>query len=440
MMITKRSPEERAPFQNEGIDFLSTRYNAYLGDEMRLGKSCQVVGAADRLGLKKGFIECPASVKIGWMREFDTWGQQYRSVQIVEGTKCKISKHADITIFNYDLLQYDYIFNQLIDMEFQFGVPDEAHYLKGTDSIRTKRTLSMELGTPLIQKCMFKWFLSGTPILNRPVEFYPVLASCAPHVIAPYNSYMAYTKHFCGGYHDGMQWIDKGATNIDELNYRLWNSGFFLRRLRKDVLNELPKVYQLVTIKGGFDVEMLIAQEFKWHRSEAEYQEIDPTHPLATTRRLLGLSKINAALTHIRYLLTVEEKVVIMAYHKEVIAALKDGLSSYRPVVIAGGLSAAKKKEAEDTFKDDPRCRLVIGQWQAAGQGLDFCAAKIIFGIELDWTPGILDQGGDRCSGFNQDQQVYIQYLVYMGSLDEHQLRVNIEKKNVTRKVIELRR
>jgi len=438
-MIEKMTPEDRAPFQNVGADFLATRYNALLADEMRLGKTCQVIAAADKLRFRKGLIVCPASVKIGWDREFIKWGQMYRSLQIVDGTKDTISKHADITVVNYDLLRHEHIYKQLASVNYNFGVIDEAHYLKNTASIRTRHMLQMEFGKPLIQHCQFKWALTGTPILNRPVEFYPILASLAPHVIAPYNSYESYTQYFCGGYHDGVQWIDRGATHVDELNSRLWNSGFFLRRLRKDVLHELPKIYQVVPLIPGRTVEELIAEEFRWQSDEADYQDIDPTHPLATTRRLLGLSKVEAALKHIRYLLTNEEKIVVMAYHKEVITALKDGLSQFNPVVIRGGMSGTAKTDSEDKFRDDPSCRIVIGQWTAAGQGLDFCAAHFILGVEIDWTPGVLDQGSDRCSGFNQALQVYVQFLIYMGSLDEHMLKVNIEKKKSTTRIIERR-
>ena len=100
-------------------------------------------------------------------------------------------------------------------------------------------------------------------------------------------------------------------------------------------------------------------------------------------------------------------------------------------------MSAQKKTANEDRFREDPKCRILLGQIVAAGQGLDFCSASLILFVETDWTPGNMDQASDRTSGFNQSNQVLVQYLVWLGSLDEHMIRALADKKKIIDKTIE---
>ena len=73
----------------------------------------------------------------------------------------------------------------------------------------------------------------------------------------------------------------------------------------------------------------------------------------------------------------------------------------------------------------------------AAGVGLDLSTANNILFVEPDWVPGTMEQPMDRCSGWNQDKQVFIQIMVYADSLEEHMMRTAITKKNNIEKTIE---
>ena len=423
-----------APFQEAGRSFLAARKSALLADEMRLGKSAQCIRAADTLGARKILIICPASVKITWEREFDKWSDKKRSCHIVSGTKAKLSKLADVTIINYDLIWREEIYKQLMEMEFGVAVCDEAHYLAGRDSKRTKATLKEPA---ILSRSIYTWFTTGTPILSRPKELYPVLAAKAPHVIAPYKSYKAFTRHFCGGYWDGFQWIDKGATNIAELNNRLHNSGFMLRRRRVQVRDEMPVTYQMIPIQGDKKTQNLVAKEFNWAREDAKYQNLQLDDEIATVRRELALTKVRDAIRHINYLLTMEKKLVVFGYHREVLRAIQNVIPD--SVLLMGGMSAGNKQYAIDEFNTSPKCRVFFGQITAAGVGIDLSVAKLILFVETSWIPGEIEQAADRCSGFNQTDDVSAQFLVIQDSLEEHMLRTVIDKKNKIESIVEKR-
>lgn len=426
-----------APFQEVGRDFLAARKVALLADQMRLGKSAQVIRAADKLKAKKILVVCPASIKIVWQREFLKWQEIPRSIQIVSGILADLDPNVDVVIINYDIVWRPGIKEQLINRHFAVAAIDESHYLSGRKAKRTVAMLSSKDRTPILASCVYKWFTTGTPITSRPKELYPILASCAPEVISPYSSYKAYTRHFCGGYWDGVQWVDKGATNKEELNERLHN-GFMLRRLRKDYLNELPPVYNLVPISvQGETLKTKVAQEFAWERDAANYQKLEEAEHIATLRRELGQYKVPEAVKYIKHILTMEDKLVVFAYHRSVMDALYEALQDYGAVKLMGGMSVEKKQVSIDTFKDDPTCRVFIGQVTAAGMGIDLSSSHNILFVESSWVPGEIDQAADRCSGYNQSEKVNVQFMVIQDSLEEHMLRTVIDKKQKIESIVE---
>lgn len=432
--MTEKTKMKLAPYQVKGVEFLASRKTALLADEMRLGKTAQVICAADKLNAKKVLVVCPASVKITWLREFAKWSTIGRTSQIVQGTKFRIDRNIDLTIINYDIIWRPEIKKQLLRMNFAVIAVDEAHYLAGRKSNRTQAMLSATDRTPILSRGIYRWFTTGTPVLNRPRDLYPLLAASAPEVIAPYNSYNAYTTQFCAGYWDGIQWVDKGASNMKELNERL-HKNFMLRRLRRDVLAELPQVHHLVPMKANKKQQELLASEFNWDKDAAKYQKDLGNDEIATVRRELGVSKVPEALSYIKYILSMEEKLVVFAYHREVLDQLHKGING--SVMVRGGMSPAAKQESIDRFTNDRNCNVFLGQITAAGVGIDLSSANNILFVESSWVPGEIDQATDRCSGWNQDKAVSAQFMVIQDSLEEHMLRTVIDKKKRIHDIVE---
>lgn len=132
-------------------------------------------------------------------------------------------------------------------------IADESHYLKNNSSQRTKTIV------PLLRQAKRAVLLSGTPALARPAELYPQLSAILHHSPATDSastgklrkartspdfsafpwSWTRYAKHFCNAKYDRFgHWDTSGASNLDELYHSL--SGVMLRRLKKDVLSQLP--------------------------------------------------------------------------------------------------------------------------------------------------------------------------------------------------------
>lgn len=423
------------PFQVIGRDFLCAREEALLADEMRLGKTDQAVTAALKLKAKKILITCPATVKLHWRDTFLAWGATNLNYQVVYGRKAKIDPSANVIIINYELVIEYEIFKQLQAMRFAVGILDEAHRLKGMQS---RRTEAMFIRGGIASRCHYKWCLTGTPVLNRPIELFPMLAAMAPHVIAPYKSRMYYGKHFCGGHWDDRKWIDKGATNRDELRRRLYEN-FMLRRTKKEVFGELDKKdFQLIPMPAkGAKIKECLAKEFNWDKSDALYQKnLGGGEDIAILRHEIGDYKVDFAIKHIRHLMTQVDKLVVFAYHQSVLERLFGELAQFNPRLYYGKTSSKNKEKARKDFQTDPSVQIFFGQYQAAGEAIELSAASTIFFVESDWVPGNIDQAADRCFNFTDPSPVLVQFLTIEGSLDEHMLRIVIDKKQNIAEII----
>lgn len=423
------------PFQEVGVKFLAARQSALLADEQGLGKTIQAICAVVKIGAKRVIVVCPAGLKLNWQREFRTWAPNLTS-QVMSGRTDKV-QDVNIVIVNYDLLVGEGILGQLLKLKFAVGIWDEAHYLKTRSARRTKAVF---LKGALASRCVYKWFLTGTPVLNRPVELYPMLKAAAPEVIYPFLSYEQFARRYCGGFFDGFQFVAKGSTNIEELNQKL-TKDFMLRRLKKDVLKELPdKMYQIIDVEAkDAETRKLIAAEFNWSKQDVAYQKDLATGgaELALLRHELARKKVGAAVEHIKGLLEENEKVVVFGYHKDVIAGLRDGLKEFNPVIITGDTHSIARDEAVYDFQKDTKTRVFIGQITAAGTGITLTAASTVVFVETSWVPGEIAQAEDRCHRIGQKDSVLVQFLVFAGTLEEHQLRTVVDKKLTIEKIVD---
>lgn len=426
------------PFQEIGAQFLASHQNALLADEQGLGKTVQAILAINNRGMSKVLIVCKAGLKLNWEIELKRWLEDKSlKIQVLSGTKDKLRSQTDIVIVNYDLIAISKnIYEQIVSRTYHVGVFDEAHYLKGRT---TKRTKAILLKHGVAAHCMTRWFMTGTPVLNRPEELYPILKSCAPEVIYPYTSFESFARKFCDAWWDGFQLVSKGASSTEELNRRL-TKDFMLRRLKKDVLTELPdKTYQLISVPpANAHIAELSTKEFSWGKNEARkgFSESGVDH-IAILRHQLALSKVERAAAHIEDLLLENSKVVVFAYHRDVISELNQKLCHYGVHAITGNTPNIMRQIYVTNFQEDPKKRIFLGQFQAAGDGITLTAASTAVFVESSWTPGEIEQAADRIHRIGQKKAVLIQFLVIERSLEEHMLRIAIDKRHTIKEIID---
>ena len=430
------------PFQQAGIDHLVSRDNTMLNDEQGLGKTIQAIGALNHWRGKSEtefhtLVVCPASLRLNWFRELNRWLAKPAKI-FTNTTTTDILPITDILITSYGMGAEMGINTQLLQMQFDLVIFDEAHYLKNG----TAKTTRFFLGffRKNYQRAIA---LTGTPVKNRPIELYTLCKSLSPETIAPYLDKLSFGRRFCKAWQAPWGWDYRGASNLDDLNARL-KKGFMLRRTKAEVLPDLPpRTYQIVSMeRNTVTDEIFCRQKFvDWEtlRKDVELGGNANIGLFSEIRQELIKEKMKACLAHIDDLLEYNDKLILFTYHRITAQMLKEGLNwkqeghdrsrkECNPVVVQGGMSDKKKQDAIDAFQNDPKCRIIICQMIAGGIGITLTAASTVVFVESSWCPADIAQAVDRSHRIGQDKPVLAQFLVVQDTIEEFVLATALEK------------
>jgi SNF2-related domain/Family of unknown function (DUF6011)/Helicase conserved C-terminal domain len=447
--INVPAPEGLAylPYQRGGIFYTMQRQSTLIADDMGLGKTIQALGAinADPT-VKSVLVISPASLKLNWKREAEKWLVRPMTVEVTNGG----FPNADMVIVNYDVLVK--FRDQIMARHWDLLIVDEAHYAKNPKAQRTKMLFgSKKDGMSAIQAGR-RIFLTGTPILNKPVELWTLVQALDPEDLG--RNFHRFTVRYCAAYKHRFGWDRNGASNLDELQTRL-RGKFMVRRLKSEVLVDLPaKRRQVIDIAPNgatsvIDRENALNQrkldairavaEAEASGNKAAYDsavanlkeaESVAFAEISALRHEVAVAKIPAVIEHVEMCLENEGKIVVFAHHLDVIEAL---MAAFPGSAMVSGLepNLAKRDAAVARFQNDPACRVFIGGIKAAGVGLTLTAASHVVFAELDWTPGGVTQAEDRCHRIGQKNMVLVQHLVFDGSLDSRIAKIIVDKQNV---------
>jgi SWI/SNF-related matrix-associated actin-dependent regulator of chromatin subfamily A-like protein 1 len=418
------------PFQKKGVAFLEAKDGrALIADEMGLGKTVQALAYLQLHPEKRPVIVVvPASLKLNWKKEARQW-MTNPNVQILSGTNANIPIIGEILIINYDILPY--WVERLTQIKAQVMITDECHYYKNNGANRTKAVKKLGKTIPHVIA------LSGTPIVNRPVEIFNAL-SMIDSTVMP--SFWKFAHKYCGARHNGYGWDFNGATNTDELHGILSNT-LMIRRKKADVLKDLPdKIRSFIPIELNNEKEYRKAEsDFVTYLADQKGKEAaeraSNAQALAEIEGLKQLAvrgKMDQAIEWIQNFLESGEKLVVFATHKFTIDALMEKFPGIS-VKVDGSVSGENRHQAVELFQNDPQIRLFVGNIKAAGVGLTLTASSNVVFLELPWTPGDLTQAEDRCHRIGQKESVTIHYLLAAGTIEE-KIAILIDRK---RKVLD---
>lgn len=487
-------PFEFRPFQRAGVEYALQRKDTLIADQPGLGKTIQAIGVtnADET-IRRVLVICPASLKENWRREFLKWNTSGLTVGIAE-TQHRETFHdgffkngnpryrkvihpehwpdTDVVIINYDILGR--FLDQIHDGLWNLVVADECHALKSDESQRTVFVFGGGIGKGKAKvwynviDARRRVFLSGTPMLNRPVELWPFVHAFDPSGLG--KSRREFEMRYCGGHTGYHGWDASGCTHAEELGAKL-RAACMIRRLKREVLKELPPKQRNVIVLDTPEIREIVAREDelsqalrlfekiagspdeggdqiieaayslglrsepsdnpeKWYRRinldyAAAVTGLEPPavailfEELAQVRRELGMAKLSAVVPWVKNFLDGGEKLVLFAYHSDVVEALTDALAKYRPAVIYGKTPVKKRQEQVDIFQEKDWCRVAIGNIDAMGVGHTLTAASDTAHAELDWVPAKIEQNEDRVLRIGQTAlAVTSNFLVANGSLD----------------------
>jgi len=450
------------PYQDDGALFLARRGRAFLADDMGLGKTLQAIVGTLLLrrtaGIAKALVVCPASLKHQWAREIaKACGE---TAQIVEGSRAvrasmyRKFKHGFL-ILNYELAlrDLDLVHRAASDLV----ILDEAQRIKNWDT-KTAKAIK-ELKSP------FAFVLTGTPLENRLSELHSLVEFLNPRALGPRWRLLpihAVTE-------PGGKVVAYEA--LDVLRSRL--SGFFLRRERSEVLDQLPP-----RTDNTFWTDMTPTQWRPYRRHARRVATLlAQNRPLKTAEVRLLLQ----ALTSMRILCNawaqyewgraegrlaakaagqdgdlrwihspkIEEfahvledllerpgtKVVVFSQWERL---LRLAHYSVRPLLVRrgerasvfhGGMDTRTRQQVIDTFRVDEANRVLFST-DAGGLGLNLQdAASVVVNLEVPWNPAVLEQRIGRVHRMGQRQSVQVLHFVTRGAIEERVRQVVENKK-----------
>jgi superfamily II DNA or RNA helicase len=439
------------PFQKEGVNFVeSRRGRVLLGHEMGLGKTVMALSWL-RLNpkIRPAIIVVPASLKINWEREGTKWSLPEETISIINGRSNGTGlEKSSIYIINYDILN-DWL-EKLQAIQPKAVIVDEAHYIKSPKAARTQAVMHLVRGTALVNNRYQKVAepvkhiiaMSGTPIVNRPAEFYNTINLIRPEL---FPSWYAFTNRYCqvkagwGGHRD-----ISGSANEKELHEKLVST-IMLRRLKSEVLTELsPKVRTVLPME--------IINRREYARAEADFlswlaekegsaaaekaAQAEALVFINKMKQLTAYGKLDAINSWIQDVLDQGEKLIVFAVHHAMVDAIMAKFGDIA-VKLTGKESQEQRQEAVDGFQNNDNIRLFVGNIKAAGVGITLTAATYVAFTELGWTPGEHDQAEDRAHRIGQLGSVNVYYLIAANTIEEEIATLIDKKRQVLTQVLD---
>lgn len=432
--------------QEIAVKFLLTRKGCVLADDMGLGKSMSSIVAALESGAEKILILCPSSAKINWEREINTFDP---NTAIVEGKNWVEDK---FTIINYDILKNFHSLpkagkedeikkTNLLDAKFDLIIIDEAHYLKNNDSIRGN------IMVDLIKKSGVQnvWLLSGTPVANRPMDFYNLLKLIKSPLVENW-------KHFAVRYCEGKQfyrtlkngkkkqiWLTDGASNLDELHAKTKN--IMLRRLKTEVLDMPEKIVSPMYHK--MDKSAIKRYEDLWdeyiQKKISEGKRVGHLQKdlveLILLRQFIALEAIQHTIEMADNVVESGNKLIIFTTFKEEQEKLMEYFGK-QAVRHNGEMSTKAKQKSVDEFQNNPKVKIFIGNIISAGVAITLTEATVVIFNSFDWVTGNNEQGEDRCYRIGQKNNVNVYYQLFLNTISERMWSTLMNKKDVIGKIL----
>ena len=381
-------------YQDFGVRYAVHQKRTLLGDEMGLGKTIQAIAAMVAMkaaGKHHFMVVCPASVLINWCREI----QKFSDMEVTkihgadEAALLHWRENGDIAVTTFESISR---FELPEKFKFDFLVVDEAHYVKNPEA---QRTVAMQ---KLLAKTDGVLYMSGTPLVNRVDEMCFLVSCLQPQLNARLEQL-------------------KLVSTAEQFRSEL--SGVYLRRVREDVLTELPELIEKEQWCELGSVERKIYREAVESGNLMAIRQVSWQVPeLKDSSKAMRLWEIceNAK--------EQGRKVIVFSFFRNTLQKVCTLLGDRCSQIISGDISPAVRQEIVDKFNAAEPGAVLVSQVQAGGTGLNIQAASVVVFCEPQLTPAIENQAIARAYRMGQTRDVLVYRLLADETIDERMLEI----------------
>lgn len=415
-------------YQRRGIQYMLTKKRTFNCDDMGLGKTMQSIAAISIAKAYPCLVVSPAAMKVTWQREFFKFIGK-KAIILDDSNRNEwhqmfVTGVCNIFITNYESLKKYFIRGNigkrvttksiLLDRRvalFKSIIVDECHRCKEKS---TKWSKYLER---ICQQKEYIFMLTGTPMVTRTKDLVQQLRI------------MGRLEDFGGARRFISRYGGKNVSPVmlSELNYRLWQTCYF-RRDKSLVLKELPDMirqYRIIDItnRGEYEKAENDLRGYLQEYTECDDEKLkaairsEAIVKIGVLRRLSAEGKMQEAISFIKDILDADQKLIVFAAHKSVVAKIKKCFRD--AVTVTGDDNQDQKQKSVDKFQNDPDCRLIILNIKSGGVGITLTAASNVLFVEFPWTAADCDQCECRAYRNGQKNVVSCTYLLGHDTFDE---------------------
>lgn len=431
------------PYQQRGYHWLRTldklRMGGILADDMGLGKTVQVISLlkachlAERDRKMTSLVVAPTSLTYNWLSELQRFAPEL-SVMVLSGSSAqrasqiehvKKAKDVEVLITSYPLIRRD--IDLLKDMNFRFAILDEAQHIKNAGSVGAVAVKQLQAET--------RFALTGTPMENGTGELWSIFDFVLPGYLLNYPAFLR-------KYQDGQ--------DAEDLRRRI--RPFLLRRLKKDVLKDLPdkmettltaqmtpdqgRVYQAAMLRLKERVNTIMAEKGLGRgRTEVlaaitELRQIC-CHPALVLEDYTGGSgKMDMLLDILPGAIEGGHRVLLFSQFTSMLKILRRAIETagFACMYLDGETPPARRLEMTADFNEG-KGQVFLISLKAGGTGLNLTGADMVIHYDPWWNPAAEDQATDRAHRIGQTRKVDVMRLVTHGSIEEQVVDLGQRKK-----------
>lgn len=439
-------------YQLEGVHWLERlrkmHLNGILADDMGLGKTLQAIVALTQ-SLKENpgrpsLVVCPTSLLYNWKEEFNKFNPKLK-VMVIDGIPAVRKKMLakigdnDVAITSYTLLQKD--IDSYKKVPFSYMILDEAQHIKNRGTRNAKSVKMVDAAHRLI--------LTGTPIENSLEELWSLFDFLMPGLLSTFDRFVEkYIRHI--GY--------APANHLDHLRKKV--APFILRRMKSDVLQDLPPVSEIVYYCHLSDVQRELYSSYAASAREelvklVKKEGFDKVqiHVLATLTRLKQIcchpaifakekpeeadsAKYEMLMELLQALIEGKHKTVIFSQYTRMLGILRDDLTQ-RGIQFAYLDGSSKNRlNIVNQFNQDENVSVFLVSLKAGGSGLNIVGADTVIHYDMWWNPAVENQATDRVHRLGQLRSVSSYKLITLGTIEEKILNMQNRKKGLVKKIV----
>lgn len=428
-------------YQLTGFKWFKTlshyEFGGILADEMGLGKTLQTITflLSEKEEKKKSLVVAPTSLIYNWKSEFENFAPTMKVI-VLHGGKDEREKimealdDYDVLLTTYGTLKNDFEWYE--KREFDYCIIDEGQNIKNPLSLSSEAVKDV--------KAKVKFALTGTPIENNLLELWSIFDFVMPGYLYGKNRFQ---EKFVG--------TAEGTKNLKKLI-----QPFILRRLKKDVMKDLPdKVEKKYFIEMKEEQKKVYASfvkdiKEKMNDKDAAKDKITVFSYLTKLRQLCldpgitvegyhgGSGKIEAAIDIVKGTIEEGRKILLFSQFTTALDSLKKELDKNKIeyFYLDGSTKADERIRLVNEFNKSDEVSLFLISLKAGGTGLNLTSADMVIHFDPWWNPAIEDQATDRAHRFGQKNMVEVIKLIAKGSIEEKILKLQDAKKEVISQIM----